>query len=194
MANKIITVHYTSSGLPLLGLSPTIDIYELDATNPGTNTQVVVAGSTVEIGSGWYRYDFSTYSPSKNYVFNFDGGPSISGCDRFKYGGNESYVEDIAPAVWNEQAIEHTIDGTTGMVLNQIKADTTSIILTEVQLLTLINTQLKYERNRTKIDVANAQMIIYDDDCTTVLTTFDLRDFNGMPSVESVCERIPTTC
>jgi hypothetical protein len=198
MANKIITVHYTNNGVPQPGLTPTIDVFELDPLNPGTNTQVVTAGATVEIGMGFYRYDFATYNPTRNYVFMFDGGVSLTGCDRYKYGGNESYAEDIAPAtadaVWDEQTTDHLAVGTTGLMLSQIKADTASILISEAALATLLNTLLKYERNRTKIDVANAQMIIYDDDCITPLTTFELRDFNGMPSVQEVCERVPTTC
>lgn len=198
MANKIITVHFTNNGAPQTGLTPTIDIFELNPLVPSSNTQVVTAGATVEIGMGFYRYDFATYDPTKNYVFSFDGGASLSGCDRYKYGGNESYVEDIAPAsaaaTWEESATNHLNTGTTGLLLTQIKADTASILISETAMTTLLNTMLKYQRNRTKIDVANAQLIIYDDDCTTPLTTFNLRDFNGMPSVQEVCERIPTTC
>lgn len=194
MARKIITVHYTSNGTPQPGLTPTVDIYELDPLNPLINTHVIVAGAVTEVGLGWYRYDFLTYDPTKNYVFSFDGGAALATCDRYKYGGNESYVEETADAVWDEQTTDHLAAGTTGLMLSQIKADTASILISEAAMATLLNTLLKYERNRTKIDVANAQMIIYDDDCITPLTTFDLRDFSGMPSVQEVCERIPTTC
>jgi hypothetical protein len=194
MPNKIITVQFTNSGAPQTGLTPTIDIFELSATNPLINTQVVTGGATVEIGLGFYRYDFATYTPTKNYVFVFDGGVALTACDRYKYGGNESYVEDIAPAVWEEPSTSHVTAGTTGLLLSQINANVSSILISEVAMTTLLNTLLKYERNRTKIDVANAQMIIYDDDCVTPLTTFNLRDFSGMPSVQEVCERIPTTC
>jgi hypothetical protein len=194
MANKIITVHFTNSGIPQPGLSPIVDIFELDPSNPAINTQVVNNGVTVEIGMGFYRYDFATYDQTKNYVFVFDGGAGLTGCDRYKYGGNESYTEEIAPTVWNAQTTSHVAAGTTGLMLSQIKADTAAILISEVAMTTLLNTLLKYERNRTKIDVANAQMIIYDDDCVTPLTTFNLRDFSGMPSVQEVCERIPTTC
>ncbi len=198
MANKIISVHYTNNGVPQTGLTPKIDVFELDPLNPGVNTQVVTSGATVEIGMGFYRYDFATYNPLKSYVFMFDGGAALPACDRYKYGGNESYVEDIAPvtasATWEEQSTSHLNAGTTGLMLTQIKADTASILISEAAMSVLLNTMLKYQRNRTKIDVANAQLIIYDDDCITPLTTFNLKDFNGMPSVQEVCERIPTTC
>lgn len=194
MANKIITVHYTAVGIPQTGLAPVIDIFELDAVVPTTNTQVVFAGSTVEIGAGWYRYDFGAYDPTKNYVFVFDGGGALAAGDRYKYGGNDSYREDIAPAVWDESTVAHVASGTTGLMLSQIKADTAAVLISEAAMTTLLSTLLKYERNRTKIDTTNAQLIIYDDDCITPLTTFNLHDFNGMPSVQEVCERIPTTC
>lgn len=194
MANKIITVHFTSNGVPQPLLTPTIDIFELHPTNPVLNTLVVNDGAVVEIGQGWYRYNFTTYDPTKNYVFTIDGGATLADCDRYHTGGNESYSEEIAPAVWEEQTTNHVASGTTGLMLSQIKADTASILISEAAMTTLLSTLLKYERNRTKIDVANAQMIIYDDDCITPLTTFDLRDFSGMPSVQEVCERIPTTC
>lgn len=194
MTNKIITVHFTSSGGPQTGLSPVIDIFLLDPLNPAVNTQVVTSGTSVEVGLGFYRYDFASYDPTKSYVFSFDGGVSLSDCDRYKYGGNESYVEDISGEVWNEPATDHTQTGSTGLLLNQIKADTTTIQVSESVITTLITTLLKYERNRTKLDTVNAQLIIYDDDCVTPLTTFDLRDFSGMPSVQEVCERVPQGC
>lgn len=191
MATKIITVHYTVNGTPQPGLSPTIDVFMLSSTNPSINTHVVTAGSTVEIGMGWYRYDFTSYDPTKSYVFSFDGGGSLAACDRYKFGGNESYVEDIVPAVWDEAATNHTQTGSTGMLLNQIQANTASILISETAMTTLLDTLLKYERNRTKINVADATMTIYDDDGTTPLTVFNLIDFNGMPSVQEVCERMP---
>jgi hypothetical protein len=191
MPSKIITVHFTNGGYSQPGLTPTIDIYQLDGSNPSLNTHIVTAGATTEIGGGWYRYDFSSYDPTKNYVFTFDGGSSLPVMERYRVGGNESHVEDIAPAVWEEPTTSHVATGTTGLMLSQIKADTAGILISESTMTLLLNTLLKYERNRTKIDVNAAQLIIYDDDGTTPLTTFNLRDFNGMPSVQEVCERMP---
>lgn len=103
-------------------------------------------------------------------------------------------ADAIANAVWNETALDHTIPGSLGMTINEIKADTSAVSISNAALTSLVNTLLKYERNRTKIDTVNKQMIIYDDDCTTVLHVFDLKDSNGNPSVSEVCERRPTTC
>lgn len=191
MASKLLTVHYTSSGLPKTGLSPVVTIFELNAIDPAVNNAVVIDGAAVEIGSGWYRYDFTSYDRAKNYVFTFDGGASLTAYERYKYGGNESYTEDVAPSVWEQQINAHTVSGSTGLVLSQIKADTTTISLNDATLASMLSTLLKYQRNRTRIDLTAAQLVIYDDDGATPLTTFNLRDFSGMPNVQEVCEKIP---
>jgi hypothetical protein len=187
MANKIITAHYSVDGVPALLLAPTIDIYQLDPILPTNNIHVVVNGLTTEIGGGWYRYDFSLYDSTKSYIFTIDGGNTLSPCDRYVHGGNESYVEDIAPAVWEERRSTHNASGTMGAAIN-------TMLINDVAMAALLNTVLKFQRNRTKIDVANAQMILYDDDCQTPLHVWNLHDFNGLPNVQEVCERIPTTC
>lgn len=187
---KIITVHFTSNSIPHTGLSPIIDVFEL-GTVVTSSSHVVSAATMAEIGGGWYRYDFSTYDPAKNYVFNIDGGSTLSDCDRYKYGGNESYAEDITKTVLEEPLTDHATSGSLAESVAMIKADTATIMVNETAVVILLDTILKYQRNRTRIDTANAQLVIYDDDGTTPLTTFDLKDFNGMPSVQEVCERIP---
>ena len=187
---KLITAHFTVDSVPQIGLTPIVDIRQLGAA-PTSSTLVVTAGAMAEIGGGWYRYDFSTYDPSQDYVFNIDGGMVLSDGDRYKYGGNESYVEDITTTVLEEPLIDHATTGSLADVVTKIKADTATIVINESTMVTLLNTLLKYQRNRTRIDSGNATMIIYDDDETTPLTPFDLRDFNGMPSIQEVCERMP---
>lgn len=188
MAIKIITAQFSTSGVPQFGLTPVIDIFRLD---PSTNTQIINSEPLLEIGGGWYRYNFTTYDPSKTYVFTIDGGTSLSQCDRYRYGGNESYAEDITTAVLEEPLIMHATTGSLAEQVSMIKADTAAIMVTESAIVILLDTLLKYQRNRTRIDTTNAQLVIYDDDGTTPLTTFDLKDFNGMPSVQEVCDRIP---
>jgi hypothetical protein len=191
MANKIITVHFTTNGAAVIGLSPTIDVYELDTTNPTTNTLVVDNGIVTEIGLGWYRYDFITYNPTKNYVYTFDGGISLPNYERYKIGGNESYVEEISSGVWEEPTLNHLTTGSTGFALTQIKSTTEAVMVSQGTISLLLNTLLKYERNRTRIDIPTATLTIYDNDGTTVLTKFSLKDHLGNPSVAEVCERMP---
>lgn len=191
MSTKILTAHFTTNGYPQVGLSPTITIHQIGNT---TTSMIIDHDPVTEIGSGWYCYRFTTYDPRGNYVFMFDGGTTMSAFERFKVGGNEGYVEDISSEVWNEDALTHMGADTTGIVLNQIKADTAALMISDVAMAAMLNTLLKFERNRTKIDMVAAQLVIFDDDCITPIATFDLKDFNGMPSVSEVCERIPTTC
>ena len=127
MTHKIITVHFTVSENPAIGLIPTIDIYELNLVDPSINPLVIDNGVLTEIGVGWYRYDFQTYDQTKNYVYTIDGGSSLVGGERWKIGGNESYVEDISSEVWNETSTDHHITGSTGGVLQQINLETTAI-------------------------------------------------------------------
>lgn len=190
MATKIIAVNFTNNGVPALGLSPTIDIWELSP-----DSLVVNNGALVEVAQGWYRYNFVTYDYTKTYVFTIDGGVTLTQpCDRYKIGGNESFVEDISYQVWEESGAAHLTLGTTGYIVNQIKADTTNIIISVAAATTLIQTLLKYERNRTRIDPIAKTLTVYDDDCITPLQVFDLLDTTGTPSVTEVCERKPITC
>jgi hypothetical protein len=191
MPTKIITAHFTSAGVPQPGLTPSINITQLNLLSE----LAVVSNDTLsEIGNGWYRYNFTSYDPSKSYVFTIDGGPLLTDCERYQYGGNESYAEDITTTVLNEPILNHTVTGSVADTITRIKADTATLVINDTTMAALLNTMLKYQRNRTRIDAANAQMIIYDDDCETPLTIFDLRDLRGMPSVQEVCERIPQTC
>ena len=191
MATKLITAHFTTTGNPTTGLTPTIMVIRLD---PAANVVVVNGDVLAEVGLGWYRYDFTAYDPSKAYVFTIDGGNTLSAIDRYKYGGNESYEEDVSAGVWNEPWADHTDAGSTGLMLTEIKADTGSVVLSLVTVQSLVNTMLKYERNRTKINSAQQTLTVYDDDCVTPLTVFRLRDSAGNPSITEICERVPNTC
>lgn len=175
MATKNITVFFTNAGVPKTGLTPTISIWNIT-----TSTLDVSAAAVTEISAGlmpgWYTYAFTSYNYDESYIFTVDGGAGMftSVCDRYKYGGNESYEEDISYEVWEESSDSHgTISPrTTGGLLN---------------LLTAVLT------NRTKIDTAAATLTIYDSDCVTPLIVFDLKDSFGNPSVQEVCERVPVT-
>lgn len=185
---KIITTNFTENGDPKAGLHPTITIYLLTST---ASTVVVTADQMMEIGDGWYRYNFADYNPSNSYVFTIDGGNTLSQYERYKHGANESYAEDITTTVLDESIIDHTITGSVADTISKTKADTSSLLISEAAMVLLLNTLLKYQRNRTRIDTTNAQLIIYDDDGETPIMKFNLVDFTGMPNIQEVCERIP---
>lgn len=100
---------FSNAGVPVTSLSPTIDIWTDDGT------QVVSSGVMTEVDGGFYKYDFSTYDGSLNYVFRSDGGVSLADSDRYTFGSNE-----IA-SVWDEDVNDHTITNSTGATLANIE-------------------------------------------------------------------------
>lgn len=189
MVTKVITVFFTNNGTPVTGLTPTINLWELDI--PVSNTLLVSGGALTEVGDGLYRYDFTTYNYVKNYAFVIDGGATLTGSDRYKFGGNESYEEDISFEVWEEPATAHLAANTMGLLVNLIKSDTTTIIFNEIAIQTLLTYVRKLLSNRNRIDEPSNTLILYDDDKITPLLTFNLKDFGGSPSISPIAERTP---
>lgn len=112
--------------------------------------------------------------------------------------GTAPTAAEVANAVWNQPALNNIGTGTFGSYLNMVKASSdlqlTEILDMKTQLIavtTLVETLLKYEKNRTRVDQTQKRLYIYDDDGVTVLRSFDLRDFAGMPSVTQIAERVP---
>lgn len=87
----LITAPFTQNGAPKTGLTPTITIW-----NALTGLVVVNNAPMVEVdGSGVYRYDFALYNSSMDYAFVCDGGVAQPSGERYAFGGNESYLEEI---------------------------------------------------------------------------------------------------
>jgi len=82
----------------------------------------------------------------------------------------ETDAASIANAVWNETLAGHVTAGSSGVALKN---------------------SLKILKNRTKIDVTLDTLTVYDDDGTTVLYVFNLKDSAGAPSGETPFERVP---
>lgn len=105
MTKKIIT-SFTNSGSPATGLSATIRIWDL-----ATNSLVVTDAAMTEIAGGFYSYSFTTYDEEKDYAIRCDGSATLtSDGERYTYGANESYIEDILDA----DNTEHDTPGTIG--------------------------------------------------------------------------------
>lgn len=200
----IINSYITSSGAPAVGLTPTIRIWMVDPTpelyiGAPNGTYSAVDLTMTEVGDGFYNFEFTNilgYNTEYNYLVRVDGAAYLDDAERYQTinispaDGLTNYT--ISDQVWDEQLTDHTNTGTTGLALNEIKANTASILISELALHTMIETILKYNANRTRINTATAQLIIYDDDGTTPIQAFDLKDFNGMPSIQEICERVPT--
>lgn len=74
----------------------------------------------------------------------------------------------VADSVWDSLVSEHVISGSFSE---------------------FVTNTLKVQKNKWKIE--NNQMIIYDDNGSTPLYTFTLKDANGQPTMSSVFERTP---
>lgn len=93
--------------------------------------------------------------------------------------------------IWNRIATDHLAAGTTGLMLNQIKADTTQLSLDTATILALATILEKHQTNRTLIDSIAKTLTVFDNDGITPLQVFDLKNVAGAPSTDSVFERVP---
>ena len=85
-----ILAFFTNSGVPALGLTPTIRIRDVSDNSLLINDAVMS-----EVGDGNYKYDYVAYDLNKNYSIRCDGGVVLPIGERYTYGGNENYIEDI---------------------------------------------------------------------------------------------------
>lgn len=193
-----ITSFFLHIGIPALGLIPTIRIWDILSTG---NILIINDEQCTEIGDGFYSYNFTAYDPTHNYVVRVDGGLPLADGERFNITAitpsttsavvDSVAINQIVNGVWSEETINHVDNGTFGLVVNQIKADTTNISLNVISAVDLLETLLKYEQNKTKIDKINKTLTVYDNDGITPIKIFQLKDSNGIPSVDEVCERLP---
>ena len=91
-----ITAFFTNSGVPAIGLSPTIRIRDLFDIS-----LVVTDDPMTEVGDGHYQYDFITYDTTVDYAIRCDGTVTLPNADRYKYAGNENYYDDVQDSVWS---------------------------------------------------------------------------------------------
>lgn len=194
----LITSFFTSSGVPALGLSPTVRIWEVTGAGhnlvigtpngsssavDGVMTELLDAPST----DGFYKFEFTTilgFSALKTYLVRTDGGIILPASERF-----QSISSDIN--VLDDAGINHLIPGTIGEKINLTKADTTSLVLDMIDVLALLDLLHQYESGRTKIDIIAKTLTVYEPDCVTPLRVFSLLDSTATPSTTSVCERKP---
>jgi len=194
-----ITSYFSKKGVPKLGLSPTIRVWEVTTVG-----QTLIIGSPdgnmTEVGDGFYKYIFTNgngYDETKEYVLRSDGAGDLGNNERYGAASisedsvSQDTIDTMVDSIWDESATDHIAAGTTGLVLNQIKADTALIQIDTSSIIALCETLLKYDTNRTKVDKIAKTLTIYDDNGVTPLTVFDLKDGTGTPSITEICIREP---
>jgi hypothetical protein len=110
----IIKAFFTKAGIPQTGLSPTMSIWKIDGT------QVITDAAMIEIASGFYYYDFTTYDNSEDYVYLADGTTALPDSERYSEGSNEQKeVRDLLKIqsnnyeIINKQFVVYDDDGVT---------------------------------------------------------------------------------
>lgn len=174
---NIVTAFFTTNGLPAIGLSPTVRIWELNSPD----MLLVTDAAMSEVGDGFYKYVFSAFDPLKLYVFRADGGSAQPSGERYSVGSSDLSAEEISDTVWDEPSADHAASGSTGSAQNQI-----------LSIEALVEILKKHSNNRTKIDPVAKTLTVYEDDGITPMQIFDLYDSQGHPSVSEVAERMPT--
>lgn len=198
MADLIINSYFSRAGVPELGLSPIIRIWQVDET---TDTLIITNDTMNEIGDGFYKYIFTSingYLETERYIIRSDSNDNtMSDQERYSVGLtdesalSQTTIDSIVDATWDESSVDHLSTGTTGLLLNTIAADTSQLLSDNILEISILELLLKYERNKTSIDKVAMTLTIWDDDGLTPLTIFDLKDSTGAASVTEICIRDP---
>ena len=179
MAEIIISSFFQDAAGPRTGLTPTIRIYEV-----GTTTNTLIVGTPCGTGSatdGVMTEVIGCASPQEG-----DGGYKYIFTDALGYDTTKTY--------------QIHVDG--GVILPVAARFQSEVIPPDDvgAVSTIVDFIRKFHSNRTFIDDANKQLILFDDDNTTILYRFDLFDNNGNiavpgagnPSIAPVCEKVPS--
>lgn len=198
MSSITITSFFAKNGLPQTGLQPIIRIWETDTkTLVVGNSDVYMSSMTVNPNEndGLYIFEFTAgmgYSINKNYIVRVDGGATLYGNDRYQT-SHITPTQDVVNAILDEPILNHLVPGSFGEKVIHTSANVEQLVLSLYDVNILIGLLLKYEKNRTMIDVSKQTLTVFDDDCVTPLRTFKLYDQYGNPSVADVCERVPVS-
>lgn len=77
----ILSAFFAEAGTPKTGLNPTIKVYNLDTT-----VLTINGDPMVEVGDGFYSYDFVGRDNEIHYAFICDGGAGLTGAQRYSIG------------------------------------------------------------------------------------------------------------
>jgi len=102
MSKTIMTV-FTVSNVPETGLSPVVSIWKVS-----DNSKVVDEAAATEISNGFYKYTFTSYSLSEDYVILFDGGSGLQSYERYQYGFIRNSTGNYITTVFTENGTPKT--------------------------------------------------------------------------------------
>lgn len=188
---KIITADFRSGGLPQTGLTPSIIIWEVVA-GAAADVLVISGDPMIEIGNGFYKYTFTGFDPRKDYIYQADGGPSLSDAERYASGACcAPEPEEVADGVWEADSSLYTDISEMGGRHNATFNNVGQLLLDVADVEALVDLVRKYQTNRTRISTTAKTLTVFDDDGLTPLRVFDLKDSTGTPSTSEVCERDP---
>jgi len=165
----------------------------------GTQTSHFLSCYSGVPGTGTPEFDFN-YAPVSVAFRGYNGGIKLT---------NKSQAQDASLDVASGQVIlDSTV--TAGTIVIRGHATVTdnsngsAVVIDEtinshldiqdsglVNILSIVADIQKYDTNRTKIDENAFTLTVYDDDGTTPLTVYDLKDRNGVASVTEIFERMP---
>lgn len=193
-----IMMRFTRDGEPATDIHtatpgfPTITIHDIGADSTIVDDVAMTPGNG--INDGLYKYDFTEgngFDNTKSYKCTFDGGISITlNTERYLDGTIEpNHDNELLTGQSTIESKIDTIDTEVGIIDGKIDTINTDVD----DVLTATTYLRKFESNRTQVDVTTGELIVYDDDCSTILWKFRLLDENGQPDVQSIAERLPIT-
>jgi len=183
-----ITAFFTKNAIPETGLTPTIRIRKAS-----DNSLVVTDAAMTEIGDGIYKYWFATYDGETEYVMRCDGGATLPDSERYTYGVNDNYTDDIDErlsanhgyGIWETADLTGVVranivavDGNAVTSVDDFKADLTNLEIDIRRILGLV--QENYYLDQTA----------YDEFCN--LTTARLRTYTNPASVGTNADVLAT--
>lgn len=174
---KIISSLFSSGGTPTTGLSPSIRIWEIATLG---DTLLITDDPMSEVGDGFYKYEFAAYNPRKEYLFRTDGGGGLPASERFQKASNKNSAKEV----WAADTATNNITDSFGEAINDMNLNVSTA-------LSVLDILLKFQANRTKVDINANTLTIYDDDGVTPIHIFDLFDETGASSSDCVYERRP---
>jgi hypothetical protein len=166
------------SGIPTKGVAFTWQFKLVDAIDFATPETGKVATITIskdgggfaaadnsasEIGFGWYEVVFTATEMTADRVAFIATAAGTAQTD-------ENFYLDVAASIWEAARADHATAGSMGEVMNDL---------------------FKINTGRWRIDKTSNQLYFYDDDDSTVIYTFDLKDADGEGSVRAVWDRVP---